>query len=334
METSPGRLNLYFDYGRSTEAKILRQIGPTYEQSAPIAQAGWFESRRWEEQPVRPAAGAARLIAIYGMSFSNHVGEAMQDLDSSVTVRYIPGPGAPPNHSYTAFQRDRQNHEAEVVIFGILASSLVGLEANSSMNWGSEFPAPYTFPKYTLQDGELQATPPTIQSLSELRRAVDQGQPWETFVQEMAEQDRFYHPFLFRHNALDRSALVRLARRAWTQRHKQLVTQKIHTSDGFDSDWEQIPVLQQMVRNFAHDARKDGRLPIVLLLNNQGYADHLAQILEPTLTQAAIPFISTHTIVPASDRHHFANDGHFTQAANRKIATQVLQLIHTNLSKS
>ena len=42
LNTNPKALNLYFDYGRSLEGKVARQIGPTDNSSAPIARAGWL----------------------------------------------------------------------------------------------------------------------------------------------------------------------------------------------------------------------------------------------------------------------------------------------------
>ena len=63
------------------------------------------------------------------MSFTNDVGKAMQQIEPQITIRKIDGPTAPPNHSFTAYSLDRKNHDADVVIWGILASSVQGLDA-------------------------------------------------------------------------------------------------------------------------------------------------------------------------------------------------------------
>ena len=88
-----------------------------------------------------------------------------------------------------------------------------------------------------------------------------------------------------------------------------------------------------MVDEFATTAKQDGKLPIVLLLNDQGYEDHLFQALKTTLTEKSIPFVSTHNIAPATDRRNFIGDGHFTKEANKLIAQQVLNIINKDLDK-
>ena len=49
---SAGSLRIYFDYGRSIEAKIRKMVGETDEETHPMALAGWFEA--WEELPSGP----------------------------------------------------------------------------------------------------------------------------------------------------------------------------------------------------------------------------------------------------------------------------------------
>jgi hypothetical protein len=85
-----------------------------------------------------------------------------------------------------------------------------------------------------------------------------------------------------------------------------------------------------MVSDFAATARQDGKFPIVVVLNDKGYEDHLIQVLLPRLGQEAIPYVSTHAIAPASNLSNFVGDGHFTQSANQRIAT-VLTVINPSL---
>ena len=104
------------------------------------------------------------LVATYGMSFSNNVSRAMKTIDPRITLRLIAGPSAPPNYSFAAYNLDRGQHKADVVILGILASSVPGMSSITGMTWGSEVPAPFTFPKYVAKDRKLQAIWPKIQS--------------------------------------------------------------------------------------------------------------------------------------------------------------------------
>jgi hypothetical protein len=333
LNTSPGALNLYFDYGRSLEGKVIRQVGPTNDTSAPIARAGWLDNHLGDGEPTQPKPGSDLLIAVYGMSFSNDVGHTLTQLDPRITLRSIAGPAAPPNHSFAAYQLDHHKHQAKVVVLGILASSVKGLGAMSGMTWGAEVPAPFTFPQYSIENGKLNAVEPTIRSLDQLRAATHNPQEWNQFVNQLQQQDEFFDAFSFNQNWLDASAIARMIRRSWTQTHKTQITSQIHDRHGFNPNWEQIPVLKLMVTSFAETARQDGALPIVLLINDQGYEDHLYQLLHQTLDSNAIAYISTHTTAPATDKTNFLADGHFTDQANKRIAQQLLDQINNQLHR-
>lgn len=327
--TPPGQLNVYFEYGRSVEGKLSRMVGPTDESSSPLAPAGWLDSELWRKLnlPVSRAPGEDLLVAIYGMSFSNQVGDAMKAIDSRITLRTIAGPAAPPNYSFAAYNLDRGRHQADVVILGVLASSVKALRTLNGMTWQFEGPAPYTYPRYFLEDGKLKAIWPKILSLAQLRAALQDKQQWEAFVTQMREHDQFFNTFLFKRNLLDTSVVVRLIRRAWAQRHQMMITNQTHSSAGFNAELE-IPVLRAIVADFAATARGDGKMPIVLILNDRGYNDHLFQALKPTLENASIPYVSTHNIAPATDLKNFVGDGHFVESANKLIGKAVLELIN------
>ncbi|MBD0344374.1 MAG: hypothetical protein ICV63_05980 [Coleofasciculus sp. Co-bin14] len=332
--TSPGQLNTYFEYGRSVEGKLTRMIGATDESSVLLAQAGWLDPESWKKLnlPVNRPPGKDLLIAMYGMSFSHHVGEAMESMDSKLAVRAIGGPAAPPNHSFAAYNLDRGNHQADVVILGVLASSVKALRTLNGMTWQFEGPAPYTYPRYFLEGGKLKAIWPKVQSLAQLRTAFHNKQQWDAFVTQMQAQDEFYNSFLFDHNWLDNSALVRMIRRAWAQRHQMTISNEVHSSAGFNAESE-ISVLRAMVSDFAVTAKRDGKLPIVLVINDRGYDDHLFRALKPTLEKDSIPYVSTHSIAPATDVRNFIGDGHFVESANKSIAEAVLKLINEHFDR-
>jgi hypothetical protein len=327
--TSPGQLNLYFEYGRSIEGKLARIIGPTDESSAPIAKAGWLDPEYWKELnfPTTRAPGEDLLVSIYGMSFSNDVGEAMKKIDSRIGLRLVAGPGAPPHYSFTAYKLDRGRHKADVVILGILASSVRAMRTTSGLTWSFEAPAPYTYPRYFVENGKLKAIEPKVRSLAELRAAMQDQQKWDEFVLQMQQQDEYFNSFLFQGNWLDNSAIVRLIRRAYAQQHQNAIAAQVYSSAGFNTEIE-IPVLSAIVTDFAATAQSDGKLPIVLLINDRGYEDHLYQALKPTLKSAAIPYVSTHNVAPATDIRNFVGDGHFTDSTNKLIAQSVLKLIN------
>jgi len=335
LVTSPGQINKYFEYGRSLEGKLSRMIGNTDQSTAPIAISGWLDPELWKKSnlPVNHNPDQDLLIAIYGMSFSNHVGKAMEEIDSKLMVRLVAGPTAPPNHSFAAYNLDRGRHQADVVILGILAQNIQGMGTLMRMTWQFEEPAPYTYPRYFLEDGKLKAIQPNIQSLAQLRVAFQNPQQWNAFVNQLEEHDQFFDGFIFKRNWLDNSAILRLIRRASAQHHDRTIKNQIYNSaTGFNPGLE-IPALKSIVKDFASTAKADGKMPIVLLFNNRGYQDHLFQALKPTLEKDTIPYISTHNIVPATDITNFVSDGHFTPAADKLIAKAVIKLINENFDR-
>jgi len=332
--TSPGQLKTYFEYGRSVEGKLSRMVGPTDESSSLIAQAGWLDPELWKKLnlPVSRAPGKDLLIAIYGMSFSQQVGAAMAAKDSKLTIRSVGGPAAPPNYSFAAYNLDRGRHQADVVMLGVLASSVKAIRTMNGMTWQFEAPAPYTYPRYFVEEGNLKAIWPKLLSLAQLRAALHDKQQWNAYVTQLREYDQFFNSFLFKRNLLDRSVIVRLIRRAWAQRYQMMITNQSHGPAGFNPKLE-IPVLRAIVAKFAATARGDGKMPTVLIFNDQGYDDHLFQALKPTLENASIPYVSTHNIAPATDLKNFVGDGHFTPSVNKLIAEAALKLLNKHFDR-
>ncbi|MBR8836306.1 MAG: hypothetical protein DSM106950_20365 [Stigonema ocellatum SAG 48.90 = DSM 106950] len=326
--SSHNQLSVYFNYGRSLEGKLSQMVGATDESSSALTQAGWIDPDSWKKLhlPTTRATGEDRLVAIYGMSFSNEVGAAIKEINSKITLRMIAAPAAGPNYSFAAYNQDRGRHQADVVILGVLASSVKALKTMNGMTWQFEMPAPYTYPRYFLEDDLLKEVSPKISSLAQLRATLASRQQRDAFLAQLRDYDEFFDSFLFEQNFLDNSAIVRMIRRAWAQRHQKAIEQKIHNSHGFNPENE-IPVLRKIVTEFAATAQKDGKMPIVLLFNDRGYDDHLFRALEPTLKSASIPYVSTHKIAPATNLDNFLPDGHFTTSVNKKIAEAVLQLI-------
>lgn len=330
QNTSPGFLSLYFDYGRSIEGKVFRQIGQTKATSAPLAQAGWLGEIEGVDQPRCRLNQTSLFIASYGMSFSNYVADALKRLDSNILLRKIAGPAAPPNHSYAAYKLDKDNHDADIVIFGILASSVRGLNSMSGMTLSPEVPPPFTFPAYYLENGQLKSISPSITSFNDLQMAKQDPKRWQEFVNQLRENDKFYDSFVFNRNFLDYSATARLIRRAWSKRVTGEKDSYIYSTNGFNQDWEQVSVLRAMIKDFSAQAAKNHQFPIILLISDQGFSNDLFTILEKTIVENKLAYINTDDIVPNTNRANFVGDGHFTQKANKKIAEQTLMLIKEN----
>jgi hypothetical protein len=326
---SASKLATYFEYGRSVEGKLDRMIGNTDDNTTSVALAGWLDPVQWQRQniPTRPVPGEQRLIAFYGQSYAIDVAKSLHQLDVSNGIRMIAGPSAPPNYAYAAYQLDRGRQQAKVVVLGILANSVPGMDAMNGMTWQFEGPAPFTFPRYALKNNQLTELTPTLQTLGQFRVARHNQAQWEAFLHQLRQHDRYYNDFLFRKGWWDNSVLVRMVRRSWAQQHQTAIANQIHTSAGF-TEGETLATLRALIREFNKTAKADGKLPVVLLFNTKGYSDHLYQALQKTLGQNAIPYVSTHAIAPASDLSNFVGDGHFTEVANHRIARALLKLIN------
>jgi hypothetical protein len=320
----PSTLQRYFDYGRSIEGKLHYLVRDTDAASAPIVRSGWFNEPHRE--PALPAAAGGRLFAVYGQSMSHRVGHQIAALDESVTIRLRGGPGAPLGHSYEFFRRDRGQHRADVVVLGVVASGLRALTSMTTMGWAFEVPAPYTYPRWVVEAGELKAIQPVIQSTADLRRALADPASWQRFVAQLRAHDLSYRPSLFDAGLSDLSATLRAAKRGWGQRHQDILADRYHTPQGFVDNDGILTVARAIVRQFAAEVRADGAIPVVILFHDRGYGDDLYRALASTLIEHKVPFVSTHAIAPANEPSSFVPDGHFQRQFDEEFARRVLAL--------
>lgn len=328
----PSSFQRYFDYGRSIVGKLERMVPQNAEDSPSILEAGWIdpESETWQAAPTSPGVGDDLLVSVYGMSFANQAGRALAEVDGNITVRLIAGPGAPPNHSFAAYMADTAGRDADVAILGILASSVQRMRSISGMNWTYAFPAPYTYPYYTVDpSGNLIRTDPVITTAEEFVEAFNQkDENWTLLKSQMRDFDQPFDPFIFSENLLDHSAIVRLIRRGWAgQVHAENEDNFYNPATGFNPEAGELQALELMLTEFVTTAESAGQMPIVLLFNNQGYQAHLYELLSDHVKDLSIPLVSTHEILPPDDPSNFISDGHFTPEANLKIGEALRQVI-------
>jgi hypothetical protein len=320
-------LQNYFDYGRSIEGKLRRLVGKTPEGDAPIVKSGWLSrecdvpSTFERDQPS---------FDIYGMSFTNHIADEMERLEPGLAGRRFGGPAAPPNHSFACFLRRLAGNRtlAPVQIIGVLASSVRRMETISGLTTSFESPMPFTYPRYSLTDeGRLEGRMPSIRSEDDLRSALDDPRKWRAFENDLAAADYFYSRAVFRADILDHSVMARMLRRAWGQRMVNERTDALRTKDGFSGAPDIMPVLREMLLDFAAKARERGARPIVILIEDRGYGGTISAPVVPMLRANAIDFISTSAIVAPDDSGNFVADGHFTSGGFEKIARAVLKVL-------
>ena len=102
VNRQPGKLAQYFDYGRSIAGKLARLVGSTDARSAPIVVAGWID-RECRHTPS-PSPPGRIGVTVYGMSFTEHIANQLEQLDPTLAISTYGGPAAPANHSYACFQ--------------------------------------------------------------------------------------------------------------------------------------------------------------------------------------------------------------------------------------
>ena len=317
----------YFEYGRSTEGKFQKMIRSAELQIEPTVGYGWLRKPHNDDQP-RKATGDRALVAVYGMSHTKLLGEAMAKINPKYMIRNVTAPGAPVGWSFTAYKEDREKHEANVVILGIMTNNIALLGATSGATTYFDLGHPYTFPRYNLKGGILIGDDPPFISEEGFKAYFYDRAKWQEYRQWLSVHDKFYDPFLFIKTPADRSSLFRIARRAYSDVVTKKKIAKVYTGNGFRADSEEISILKAMIKDFTVSARKQKRLPIVYIVNNEGRSDHLYKILEPFLETEKIPYLSTHVICPPDDPRVFLGiNSHFIPSKDTALAKEMIKII-------
>lgn len=322
---SAGTLARYFGYGVSTSAKLKTLIGEGDQEAAPIATAGWNNTIPKREQAANESC--AINVTVYGMSFSNRMAMAASKLSPCLSVRLIAGPGAPLNHSYFMYQKYKAEDDAQVVALGILASALPKLNTVAHFNSAFEAPGAHMYPRYSLVDGALNASPLIATSLDEFRTLLFNGP--QKLQGYLAANDGFYSPWVFGHSWADYSFTLRMLRRAYGQTQKRKLQAEYYTiAKGYTNKNQQIDVAKALVKQFANDVISQGKIPMVVLINDQGYSRALDNMLADYLRAQAIPFVTSTKSINSDDGASFLVDGHFTAALDEKLAADFLAHIN------
>lgn len=317
----PNPLQQYFDYGRSVEGKIRRSVGETKETTAVVAYAGWLETDEADTLPTRASGPGHALIAAYGQSFTFQLCEALKKLDPRFELRPAKGgPGAPLAHSYAAFQADISRQQADIAVIGILASSLPRNVSPTTMTAWFEAPTPFTYPRYRLIDGKLEATDPFLHSMADLRAALREPARWQAYVDFLRQNDPAFDPWVFESDLLDHSALARLVRRGYGQKHLHDVNARYWGPDGFTNADGLLDVSVALMADFAAQAKAKGQLPYIILFQDRGYQDHLVRAFGERLDHLGLPYFSTHQIAPSTNPRNFVPDGHFRPEVEMELA--------------
>lgn len=322
--TNPGQLRLYFDYGRSAEAKLRRMTGVSRETSAPIALAGWYEPLEVQDAPARAGAD---VVTFYGMSHSVRLANALNRTSTRYAARSVGAPGATANWAYGAFQRDLGGGKSKAVVLSIMSANLPMIDTMTPYTWNVSFPMPYTEDRYYEKDGRMTVVHPPYQSFEQYLATLHDPAKWTAARRLIADNDSMYDSFLVRESVLDNSAIVRLIRRAYEQRLERESRAQVFTRNGFNGGSEQVRVANGIVRDFAANARSHGMIPVIYIANNFGYSDWLYQALRRTLEKDHIPYLNSAAVVSPTDPRGYLPDSHFTDANDLRLARALAVVI-------
>ncbi len=328
----PSPMAQYLQFGASIESKFHRAVPPGDSIASPVARAGWLRPFNDGAAPLEAAPGR-RLVAVYGQSFTFQIAERLPKLDSAIVLRTRGGPASPASHGYALWQEDRGRARSDVAVLGVLASSVRGLDAASAATWEFESPPPYTYPRYRVDAaGRPVASELPVRSLADLRAALADPARMRAWERELARDDDWYDPFLWKASWLDHSTIARLLRRAWAQREQRRHLARLHDRHGFREDSPNARELRALVASFVAGCRADGTAPVVLLVEDAGYSDDLARLLGPELDGLGATWLATHGIVDASRPENLRPGGHFVPEMNERLAAALLARIQAALA--
>ena len=329
----PTHLQYYFNYGLSTEGKLAKLTARTLEDSAPTVRNGWMEGPEYSNLPTSIGNEEEKLVALYGMSHTKLLGEALTQVNPRYVTRIVTAPGAIPSWAYSAYLHDRNRYNANVVILGILTEGIALLSSTTGMTAYPEQAHPYTYPRFYAENGTLRrGTPPPFMTWRDYRETFFDSSKWEKYRKWLATNDGFYDPIVFHETILDYSAFIRLIRRAYGQATRNQLIRNVYTrKSGFNEHSEEAEIARMIILEFSRNVRESGALPIIYIVNTQGNSDHLFRLLEPVLKENAIPYLSTHIICPPDDPRVFlASNSHFIPSMDLELAHELDGIIVGN----
>jgi hypothetical protein len=332
---NPSFLQEYFEQGRSSEGKLHRMTRHTPEESAPIEAFGWLDDKRYFSLPAKPLGKNKILVSVYGMSHTKALGEAISKCNSNYIIRDITAPGAPPNWSFAAYQFDKTRHQADAVILGIMTDCVPLISSTTGATSYFDMSYPYTFPRFLIEKSNLHPIYPPFFTADGYRDYFFNDKKWSEYRDWLSKYDKYYDPILFRETLFDKSSLIRLLRRAYSETVRQERITKIYTNQGFNIKSEEVIVLQMIIKEFAETVKANNSIPIIYIVNNLGRADHLYKALKPVLEANNIPYLSTHIICPPNDPRLFmSTNSHFIPSKDIELAQEIIKIIEKESRKA
>ena len=323
-ESTFGRpLSTYLERGESIEHRLRAAATSDEPTTRAMVDAGWIDRARWKDFPARRAAGSTHLVAFYGNSFTRQIAVQVERLDPAIDVRMVFGPVAPASHAFACFVEDRQEHEADVVVLGVVTEMIPGLLAMTRSTESVVEPSPYTFPRYSLHEGSLEVVEPGMRRLEDFSRALADPKAWSAHLDQLARHDAFYSPAIYKASWLDALAFSRMAKAAWAIRRHRMVSGPVLDGLREPSSSEPVALLLVLLRRFDELARSDGRRPLVLLIDTPSVSPRASVYLREQLAAAGVATILAADSCAGDDPAHFASDGHLSEPCAVRVGERV-----------
>jgi hypothetical protein len=298
------------------EGKIAQTLdSPNASDPRHTIRAGWLDSEEWKFQPAKADPGKT-LVSVYGQSFAFRVADRALALNPSLQIRRLGGPAAPLSHSVAALARDLPRHSPDVVVLGVLASSLTAINNLSMLGRTFESPAPYTFPDLSNHSG-AGSTPEFLNfaEFSASFRAKDAR--WGRFRSQVLAREPGVDGFAFDQTPLDHSLLVRFIRRGW-------VTHLESNAFLGPTDLQKAAARQALAQAVALTQARQIPL-VVLLFHDQGQGQVLDALLADPAKAGGATVISSSSYFSSDNPSNYLPDSHFTPVNDEILASALNQ---------
>jgi len=322
-----GKIAEYISYGESVERKLDRTVGAEGQEPTSLVRAGWIKTELYSP-PKDWRAGGAR-VAFYGMSFLLQVAAALDEAYPAYAIMTRGGPSAPLSHSYALFENDKWGAEADVIILGVLSSSIPHLQALTCLGFTTESPAPYTFPKFELIGDRLSRTDPVIADRGEFIAAFRQrSDKWTAHLDSLRAHDGFWISLVFEKSPLDSSTFAKFLMRAWAKRVQQQRRDAVYSFEGgYVRDHPAIAAVPRLLGSVQETCVKNKQRLVVVLLHARGEPGHLDRWLRADLEQRGISVISTIDHFDSMDYLNFLPDSHYLPRLDQELAEALNTLL-------
>jgi hypothetical protein len=324
------KLKQYFDYGTSTKHKLKYLLGDSDENVKPISFSGWLDTLPDRKQASQE--GCAIKMTVYGMSFSDRIASELGEIEDCYAIRSISGPSAPLSHSFYIYEKYKIEDDSDIVVLAILASALPKLVTMGHLSSSFEYPGSHLYPRYGLNaDGELSSTGANISSRNEFREVLRDPNKEKTLVDLLSEHDEYFSEFVFAYEWMDYSNTLKMLRRAYAQKHTRDVISKYFFNGEFINSNQFIEIAHEIVRSFIQDAKERENTPVIILLNDRGYANSLDDFFIDLLESQNVIYFSSSDVINSDDLTNFLSDGHFTSENDRLLAAKLDAIVKPNI---